>query len=413
MVTRAASRPSREGDLALALAAIAFALGVLVAVWAVLHVGFYTEAEIEDTRLYEVYGEAIVGGQLPYRDFALEYPPLALPMFVVPELLERDSYRSAFEPLVALCAGLTILFAGVALTALGARVRRLVVALALIALAPLALGSVVLTRFDLWPAALTAGAVAALVAGRARLGFAGLALGVAAKLYPFVLVPLALAYVARRSGRREALLCAGVLTVVVAAVFAPFVVVAPDGVAASMERQLGRPLQIESLGSSVLLAWHQLFGVDLAVRSSHGSQNLTGSGAGAIALASTALQLAAIASIWIAFIRGAVDPERLVRYAAAVVVAAVALAKVLSPQFLIWLIPLVPLVGGRRGVAAGGLLVTALVLTQTWFPFRYWDLARELDATVSWLVLARNAALVALLVILVAPSRPRHEPARS
>ena len=50
------------------------------------------------------------------------------------------------------------------------------------------------------------------------------------------------------------------------------------------------------------------------------------------------------------------DPERLIRYSAAAVVAFVAFDKVLSPQFIIWLIPLVPLVGGRRGLVASALL---------------------------------------------------------
>ncbi|TMK33623.1 MAG: hypothetical protein E6G64_03610 [Actinobacteria bacterium] len=71
---------------------------------------------------------------------------------------------------------------------------------------------------------------------------------------------------------------------------------------------------------------------------------------------------------------------------------------------MIWLIPIVPLVRGRRGVLASGLLAVALVLTQLWFPFHYWDLARHLDAGPSWLLLARDALLVALAVVLALPS---------
>ena len=97
--------------------------------------------------------------------------------------------------------------------------------------------------------------------------------------------------------------------------------------------------------------------------------------------------------------------ERLVRASAAAVCAFVVFGKVLSPQFLIWLIPLVPLVRGRRGVAAGGVLGLALVLTQLWFPFRYWDLALQLDPVSSWLVLTRDLVLLALFAVLVVPTR--------
>ena len=72
------------------------------------------------------------------------------------------------------------------------RSARTVGALALVGGFPLLLGSVVLTRFDLYPAALVAGALAALVHRRDRLGFGLLGAAVAVKLYPAVLVPVAL-----------------------------------------------------------------------------------------------------------------------------------------------------------------------------------------------------------------------------
>jgi hypothetical protein len=67
----------------------------------------------------------------------------------------------------------------------------------------------------------------------------------------------------------------------------------------------------------------------------------------------------------------------------------------------------VPLVCGRRGLAASALLTVALVLTQLWFPYRYWDFARTFDETVARLVLARDLVLVALLVVLGWPFRER------
>jgi hypothetical protein len=74
---------------------------------------------------------------------------------------------------------------------------------------------------------------------------------------------------------------------------------------------------------------------------------------------------------------------------------------VLSPQYLIWLLPLVPLVRGRRGVAATILLTAALVLTQVWFPQRYF--AYALHFRNAGVVLTRDLVLVALLCVLAWP----------
>jgi uncharacterized membrane protein len=268
----------------------------------------------------------------------------------------------------------------------------------------------VLSRFDLWPAALTALAVGLLLAGRFRLSAAALGVATAAKLYPAVLAPILVAHVWRERGRREALVCAALAAGVFAAILAPFALVSPGGVWHALWVQAGRPLQLESLGAALLLAAHQAFGLDLTMESSHGSQNLSGSAADALAVVSTVLQIAALVAIWVWYARGTATRDRLVAACAAAVCAFVAFGKVLSPQFLIWLVPLVPLVRGRRGLAASAVLASALVLTQLWFPSRYWRLALEFDAAASWLVLARDLTLVALTLLLiarVAPGRSR------
>lgn len=400
MSTTASSYRPAEPPVAALAAAVAVL--VFIAAWATIHRGFYAREEIVDTPVYERYGRAMDEGKVPYRDFALEYPPGALPVFVLPARGEPglDAFTRRFEALMAACGALLIGFVAVALIALGAGLRRMAAALGFVALAPLLLGSVLLSRFDLWPATLTAAALAALLAGRLRIGHGVLGLAVAAKLYPAVLVPLAVAYAWKREGRREALRCAGVCTAAAALVFLPFFVLAPGGVWDSITRQGSRPLQIESFGSSLLLAAHHAFGLDITMRSSHGSQNLDGALPDALAVAQSALQALVLIAIWVAFARGRAEPERLVLGSAATLTAFIALGKVLSPQFLIWLVPLVPLLRGRRGVAASALLALAMALTQFWFPYRYWDLALGFDEVASWLVLVRDLVLLVLLAVL-------------
>ena len=380
--------------------------------WALLHTGFWSRTQIIDTPVYERYGEAILDGQVPYRDFDLEYPPAALPTFVLPALAQEDDYDSAFELLMWACAAAAVVALGIALAAVPASTARLYSAICFLALAPLALGTVVLSRYDLWPAALTIAALAAFVARRERVGFGILGLAVAAKIYPLVLLPLALVWIAKRRGTRELWIGLGCFVGVLALCFAPFLILSPGGVAHSIGTQLGRPLQLESLGASLLLAAEQLGLYNATVTSSHGSQNLAGSLPDAVASLQTAFQLVAVGAVWAVFAARDRGREGLLTAGAASVAAFIAFGKVLSPQFLIWLLPLVPAVAGVGGLAACAVLLVVLVTTQLWFPFRYWDVVAL--EPVSWLVLVRNLLLVALYVILlVTLSRREREAARS
>ena len=384
---------------------------LFVAACSLPNVGLFDEGQVGDTPQYRQKGDAVLEGEIPYRDLYVEYPPGALPMFVVPALGDDDGYADRFKGLMVVLGVATLALVALALVVLGVGGRRLAAALGFVALAPAALGPVVLVNFDLWPAALTAAALAATLHRRPRLGHAALAVAATAKLYPLLLLPLFFLHVRTRRDRRESVAGLAVFVAVAAAIVVPFLVLGPGGVRASVEALVRRPLQIESLGSSLLLAAHQLGLYDPSVNSDYNSQNLGGGLPDALAAASALALLAALAAVYVLFSRRAGSSQALVAAAAAIVAASVVLGKVLSPQYLVWLVPLVPLVAGRRGLVASALLAAALLLTQLWFPSRYGEVVALEPA--GWLVLARNLTLLALLGVLLsatARGRPQHNP---
>src|SRR5262249_49326477 len=127
-------------------------------------------------------------------------------------------------------------------------------ALLLIGASPLILGSLFDSRYDLWPTLLAVGALGALIRERPFVTGALLALRFAAKLWPAAFLPIAVASLWRRRGNDSALAALATFVIVAAACFVPFAVVAPGGVHHMFADQLGRPLQVESLGAAVLMA---------------------------------------------------------------------------------------------------------------------------------------------------------------
>jgi uncharacterized membrane protein len=378
------------------LAAVALVAGV----WGILHVGWYGRGQIVDYGVYQHYGDSMRAGAVPYRDFKLEYPPGALPVFVIPSWLERFNYQYMFQLLMAICLVVVVLSV--------LRIAGWEAAL-LAGLAPLALGSVTLSRFDLWPAALTAAALAMLVSERFAAAAVLLGTAFAAKLWPAVLVPFVIVWLVRNHGPRLAARWSTGLVAVAAAWFLPFTVLSPAGVGHAFHEQLGRPVQLESLAGAVLIAIHDLFGTPIHRIDSFGSQNLDGWGTHAAATITTVAGALALVAVWLLFVRGFATTTDLLTSCAAVVATLLAFGKVFSPQFLIWLIPLVVIARGARGQVAIPIFFATLVLTQLWFPHHYWDLANGFARPQTLELLARDFGVLLLAVVLAWPRRSEDE----
>jgi len=350
-----------------------------------------------DIELYLEYAQRTFDGQVPYRDFRLEYPPAALPVLLAVGPA-NSGYENRFRVLMLAFGAAVVVLLAVALFLAGAGAAELAAGVLVPATLPFTLNpDLVFQRFDLWPAALVLFAVVGLLQGRRTLGLTLLGLGAAAKLYPLALVPLAI--LTRRGfahmWRDLAVFAAGALALVL-----PFALVSPRGVAHVGSLLVRRPLHVESLGGSILLVAHRLDAYKPTVYISIGkSWDLAGPAARAVAGVGALVEAAALVAVWFFFARGPRGPRELLLAVAAAVVGFVAFGKVLSPQYMVWVAAAVPLALGRVRPFALAATLAALLLTLYVYNYGYFDMLR--GGSVSWMMLARNVILVALFCALL------------
>jgi hypothetical protein len=352
-----------------------------------------------DLSLYRQAGESILRGEVPYRDFFIEYPPGSLPAFVPPALFSASqaSFIDLFSVEMALALVATLL-----LTALGARRLRgsgaWILPAATFALAAVLLYPVAVTRYDA-VVALTLGLAvyfAALGGRYLPLAYASLGFGTAAKFVPALAVlPLALT-------RRGAVRGCAVFLAVVALFFVPFAVLGGQGLLQTFTYQAERGLQVESLAASVLIFLRSITSIVFE----HGAFEVRGEGVDLASSFSPLLTLLLLAvtgfAMWWEFRRcGGLGVEAFPRHAAALILAFMLGSRVLSPQYMIWLLPLVPLsAGGFVGVIICALFLAACFTTTLVFPIHYGDLL-SFRYPGPELLLARNMLLIILWVSLL------------
>jgi hypothetical protein len=368
-----------------------YAVHAVLWAWLTTH-GPFADIRVNDFFVYTTYRDLMAGGALPFRDFGFEYPPLAaLPMLAMPSAFWFGAIMLVSSLVAQFCAAR---LAG----ARGELVAWLLVA------QPILIGASLRTHFDALAVALLLAGLALVVANRPVLGLAVLGLATMTKLFPAVLVPGVLLWLLTRDRDREARLGALAFVAVVVVIALPF---AGHGLVDMARFHLDRPVQIESSPASVLWAIGDSYvtGTNLTP-DRFKSNGLAGGPAGVVQALFTVLMIGGLlAAIPLA-------RRDLVLSATASVLAFVALGKVLSPQYVIWLAPFAALCWARGERLAGALIAAAVALTQVEFPRHYLDLVTG-ETWVVVVVALRNAALLAALAAILVSGRRAAAAARS
>ena len=270
------------------------------------------------------------------------------------------------------------------------------------------LGATTYARFDIVPGVLT-GVAVLLLASHPRFAAAAGAVATAVKFWPALLLP---ALAARRESRAAVL----VMVAAVGAVLAVISVVLAGWarLISPLTWQQGRGLHTESvLGTPPMLAW----ALDPARYQVHFSPynafEIDGPAVPALLVASTVLTVIGgltLVALWVQAWRNGtrLTPDAVVWTCLAAVTMFIVTSKVLSPQYLLWLIPATAAAiavaesdRGRHQLTRWAVvLLVATALTQAVFPIGYGGLVEHKTWSV-WVVLVlalRNAALLWLLV---------------
>jgi protein O-mannosyl-transferase len=409
--------PSQMSGSAASSSAL-LAVAILLFVVTRCYIALVLDPQITDIGLYRDYATKTVDqGATPYRDFEVEYPPVSFWSIYLPRLLEGHrltqdphsatnwlisrAYHRVYRLEMAFC---DLVSFGLFLAIVRRRRPQLAGLAAMVyVVTSTILCHVLYDHLDEGVLLLSMlGAYAwmrtleseqpSLLWSWAALFFFGL--GFSHKLLPLVAAPFLLLGLWRSPDRCKQI-AAGLLGLIMGAA-GPFAVqyaISGPGVFDLFTHHAGRGIQVESLYSTLM--WiGSLFGgsISISLSSADKSGCVFGDGASAMQTLSTVLLCGFLGGTWIcAALRG----SRFGR-AEALGLAAFALGgcaiflRVLSPQFFVWVIPMLLLAGievvperGRRCWTLAALLVVLAGLTTWLFPYHYFcaPLGREATPT--------------------------------
>ncbi len=399
----------------------------LVAIWTATHfllvaVIFFPEIHWDnpygDVQLYFHYADLLIAGRLPYRDFSVEYPPLALLFFTLPRLFSQEfnAYLRIYnlEVLAVEAATLTVILKVASRCSLH-RERRLYPLFAYLMLVSSS-GQIFLHRYDALPAFLTILAIHQYLKGHEKSAWTVLACGVMTKVYPVLLAPLFLltSFSGKSHKFKDALSGSLIFLGVPALILSPFLILAGGKSLQPFLYNLERGIQLESTYASLLLFTHSALGLPVRIVFPFRAYEVLSPLSSTLSSLAMPIMLMLQFGLYLLYfgylhrsnrdnIQG--DHEHaslLVRFCLLSTLAFLLSYKVFSPQFLAWLFPLVALHKRQSERAEKNITATFIVacgLTQIIFPLAYDHLVAMSSLVVS-ILFARNLLLIACFFLI-------------
>ena len=350
-------------------------------------------------RYYYDYASQALAGKVPYRDFAIEYPVLSYPLFLIPRLLVSDfeSYRFAFEAemfLFDVAAIVLIARHGGEKEEVRTVARRLGwYTLYCFLLAPLVIG-----RFELAPMVLAFAAAQWWFSGWAILGGITAGLGTLMKIFPGVVAAPALVWEAARLRTTRARGMKALLATLAAGVACWFLL-GGRRVLESICYHAGRGLEIESLFGGALFLAGTISRSKTPWVFDHNAYHLSSEWGARLAFLTFPVQATALLVVMWAFRQSGMADD--LRFSAAAVLAFIVFGKVLSPQYMIWLFPFMAVLGGRTGSVARKIFLMVCVTTAMIYPGPGFSMVLDHQAGAMLLLNLRNGLLLWLLAMLI------------
>ncbi|MGC9504899.1 glycosyltransferase 87 family protein [Baaleninema sp.] len=337
----------------IAIVALQFLLLLSVTYWIFPH---YERWHAFDLQHYHSISVNIRQELVPYRDFLLEYPPASLIPILLPQLFSRSEPLPLEDYIFGFVVENLAFTVLLGLGLLGIAPRRGVSTLIKYTLLALLLSPLLLWRYDLFPTLLTVAAVLAALSQFAIGSGITLGLGIAAKLYPVVLVPVFFLYftASRRLGSGIKLIVSSIATTLLS--FLPVWWLAPDDFTSFLTYHKDRGLQIESVYAGWVSLGEVLGLTEASSEMNYGAQHLVSPLAEPLLQLQPWLFVAAMAVVyglaWWRFREESrrfteISVETFVAYSAAALLAFMLTNKVFSPQYLIWLLAFLPLLQWR------------------------------------------------------------------
>jgi Glycosyltransferase family 87 len=355
--------------------------------------------------------QAIKGGDLPYRDQDIEYPPLSVPVLIAPIYID-DSTQGFLDGFMWEMLAFDLAIVGLIALALPGDTRRVLSALGIYTVGAVILsdvvldnslidiGPLILNRFDLVPTFFVLAAILARDRGRSATWSGLLSIAVAIKAFPLFLYPALLR--GERNLRR--VVVAGIIPLLLCAAA---VLVMGDEFGSAITYHTQRALQVESLAASPFEIAHVLGSSGISTGTGHGGFEIHASGTTAARWIS--VLIGAAGYLWLV-LAGWRSKASNLQFVCALLAVLVVFAPVLSPQFLLWILPISACAYGLS--KENLVLLVAILFTQ--IVLQNYNGVDGLDGSFVWPVAARNLYLLVYLWFVAAPIlREGREPAEA